>query len=347
MSPVSLDPSLVSEDSLRLKESLDRRIIGQDRAVQQIIKVFEKFKSGINDPTKPLATLLLLGPTGVGKSEIIHVLADIIFGTRDAVTRVDCSEFSHSHEVSKLLGSPPGYVGHSEKSGVRLTQKKLDKWQREGSPKFNILLLDEVEKAHPEFFSLMLGVFDRGKLTLGDGDEVDLTQTLIVMTSNLGSRDTEKIVKQSGLGFQAESDREDIDQEIYEASKKAAKFFFRPEFINRIDRTIVFRSLSPASLQKILSLELTKVQKRILNSPIKFAFRISNPAKKFLLQEGTSDAYGARELKRAVEKHVSEPLASLMGSEQVTQQDCVIISYDGADELKFEKVTDPLAGYTR
>lgn len=344
--PVKIDPRLLSSEAQKMQSELSRRIVGQDRAVSNFIRAWNKHNVGINDPERPLAVMLLLGPTGVGKSELIHALANYLFDTRDAVTRIDCAEYKASHETSKLIGSPPGYVGHSEKSNTRLSQAKLDKWQRkEGAPKLNLLLFDEIEKAHPDLFALLLGVFDRGKLTLGDGDEVDLTKTVIFMTSNLGSKETQKLIHQSGLGFQTNRDRLDLDQEIYEASKNAAKKFFSAEFLNRIDRTIVFRSLSAESLSKILSLELTKVQKRIVSSPIKFVFRISQPAKKFLLKEGTSDAYGARELKRAVEKFVSEPLASLMGSGQVSPQDCVIIGYDGGDELKFEKTTDPLAGY--
>lgn len=338
--PLKVDPTLLSNESLELQAKLKSRIIGQDRALDRLVYSLQKYRCGLQDPHRPLATLLFMGPSGVGKSEVAHVLAEILFDHRNALTRIDASEFRFEHEVAKLIGAPPGYIGHKD-SGARLTQARLDRWQDKDKPKLNILLFDEIEKSHDSLHALLLGAFDYGRIVLGDGEEINLTKTIIICTSNLGSRDTEKLVNSSDIGFRTNSQREDVDQKIYEVAKKAAQRFFRPEWLNRIDRMIVFRSLSQAHLSKILNLELNKVQNRIIDSPVRFVFRTSAAAKAFLLKEGTSETYGARELKRAVEKYIAEPLSSLVGSEQIDAKDTLFVDIENGI-LTFNKVSDPL-----
>jgi len=340
--PLRVDPGLLSNESISLQARLKAKVVGQDRAIERLVHSLQKFRTGLQDPNKPLATLLFIGPTGTGKSELVHALAETMFANRNAITRIDGAEFQREHEVAKLIGSPPGYLGHRE-SSARFTQERLDAWQdKEKGRNFNILLFDEIEKAHNALFELLLGVFDYGKMVLGSGEEVTFKKTIIIMTSNIGSRETEKLVNDAHIGFhRGEQERADLDQKIYETSKAAIKKFFKPEFLNRVDRTIVFRSLSDAHLKKILTIELNKVQNRIIDSPVRFVFRVSPAAKDFLIKEGTSAAYGARELKRAIEKFIAEPLSSLVGSEQVDAKDTVFVDLENG-ELVFNKVSDPL-----
>lgn len=340
--PLPLDPHILSEESKKLQFELSCKIVGQQRAIHQFVQTFQKHQVGLFDPHRPMATLLFLGPTGCGKTSIVHALAEIFFDDQDALIRIDGGEFREGHEISKIIGSPPGYIGHKDEP--RITQPKLAAHFKKDQENFSILLFDEIEKAHHALHELLLGALDYGKLTLGGGEEVDLTRTIIVMTSNLGSKDTQKLVNRAHLGFQVpREDHDTLDQKIYEVALSAAKKFFRPELLNRIDRTIVFRSLSEDGLRDVLALELTKVQQRVLDTKLKFMFRISQVAKDFLLEKGTSQAYGAREIKRTVERFVAEPLAALMGSQQVDGCDTVIMDYvTGEKELSFSKVTDPL-----
>jgi ATP-dependent Clp protease ATP-binding subunit ClpB len=333
---VRVDPKKRGEELSRLLSRLEFRIIGQDRALQKIARVLQKFAVGLNAPNRPLAVLLFLGPSGVGKTEVSHALADILLNNRDALTRVDCAEFQESHEVSKLIGSPPGYLGHLS-NNARLSQARLDQYQTE-TTKINILTFDEIEKADEAVTDFLLGVLDRGKATLGNGEVVDFTKTIIVITSNLGSREVSNLIHGSEIGFRSNTEaREDLDAKIYKTAKEAAKRHFRPEFINRLDRIIVFRSLSEESLRRILHKELSQLRGRI---PDHHAVKLdlSNRAKTFLLKQGTSDAYGARELQRTVERYVADPLANLLGSGQLDVGDRVLIDFEDG-EMTFDRLS--------
>lgn len=349
--PLKIDPKKVSDKTEMLGWRLEGKVIGQDRAISQFCKAMGKFYVGMQAPNRPIATLLFMGPTGVGKTELVHALAEILLENREAVTRIDCAEFNHGHEVAKLLGSPPGYIGHRESStDGRLSQKAIDKWSVKTDPttflpvgvkKPNILLFDEIEKAHEDFFDLMLGIMESGKLTLGNNSVTDFSRTILVMTSNLGSKDVSAKIHGQSMGFHAGTKPENLDDEIYKTAKAVAKKFFKPEFMNRVDRLVVFRSLTRESLEKICRLEFSKLKRRV-NSGTRFIeMKMTPQALNFILDEGTSEEYGARELKRALERYIAEPVSNLVGSMQLVTGDCLTIHFDGK-ELTFEKTYDPL-----
>jgi ATP-dependent Clp protease ATP-binding subunit ClpB len=353
--PVKLDPTKKSEQSEMLQWRLEGRVVGQDRAIHQFVKAMGKYYVRMHAPDRPIAVLLFLGPTGVGKTELARALAEILLNDKDALTRVDCAEFNHSHEVSKLIGSPPGYVGHGRgDTQARLSQENIDKWSlkvvksSESSMGFvekkpNIVLFDEIEKAHEDLFDLLLGIMDSGKLTLGNNQTTDFTRTILILTSNQGSKAVQSLTQGSDLGFHAgiAKAEDDLDHQVYKTAKDAAKKFFKPEFMNRIDRIVVFRHLQAESLKKILRIEFSKLKRRV-NSGTRFIeMRMTPAAEEFILKEGTSEEYGARELKRALERYVAEPISSLIGTSQIIIGDCLTVDYlDG--EMSFTKTVDPI-----
>src|SRR6185369_7095903 len=269
---------------------------------------------GMTNPTRPLGTMLFLGPTGSGKTHVVEAAAEILFGTRNAVVKIDCAEFQHSHEIAKLIGSPPGYLGHRETAPM-LTQESLDKYHTESNP-FTLVLFDEIEKASDSLWQLLLGILDKATLTLGDNRRVDFSKTIIFMTSNLGAREMSELISGS-IGFAPKKSAAqmqapvDIDYKIYRTAVDAARRKFSPEFMNRIDKTVVFRSLRDEHLRQILTLELKQVQERILRSTgAKFIFQCTEAAKDLLLEEGIDYKYGARPLKRAIERFIVFPLSN-------------------------------------
>jgi ATP-dependent Clp protease ATP-binding subunit ClpA len=281
-----------------------------------------------------------LGPTGSGKTRIVEAAAEILFGDRSALTKVDCAEFQHSHEIAKLLGSPPGYLGHRETKPV-LNQESIDRFQTEAL-KLNFLLFDEIEKASDALWQLLLAVLDKGVITLGDNTKVDLTRTVVFMTSNLGSGEMSRLLG-GGIGFVSAKGAESesvLSQKIFRVAVDAAKRRFSPEFMNRIDKVIVFRTLTLKDLQQILDLELGEVYNRILSTQgdRKFALQVTQEAKEFLLKEGTDPKYGARHLKRAIERYLILPLSSLISTGQIDPGESVTVtvSADGA-LLSFSK----------
>jgi ATP-dependent Clp protease ATP-binding subunit ClpA len=274
--------------------------------------------------------LLFLGPTGSGKTHVVEAAAECLFRSRDAVVKINCAEFQHSHEIAKLTGSPPGYLGHRDTAPL-LTQEKLDEHQTERNP-FTLVLFDEIEKASNALWRLLLGVLDKAKLTLGDNREVDFSQTLIVMTSNLGAAEMAQLITGS-IGFAPAKGKtlppERLDDKIDKTATDAARRKFSPEFMNRLDQLVVFRSLKTTDLQRILELELNAVQHRIQDKAKQpFYFRVTDPAKARLLEQGINPVYGARHLKRTIEKLVVEPLARLSASGQVRRGEVVVIDYD-------------------
>ena len=330
---LQLDPTQRSVESRDFEAGLRRKIVGQDEAVQAVVDLYQVFRAGFNSPGRPVGNLLFLGPTGAGKTRVVEATAEVLFGDPRAVIKVDCAEFQHSHEIAKLIGSPPGYLGHRETHPL-ITQEALAQYHTE-KLKISFLLFDEIEKASDALWQLLLGILDKATLTLGDNRRVDLSQTMIFMTSNLGGVEITELMT-GGMGF-APVQRADtvvrLDEKVEKTAAEAAKRKFAPEFMNRIDKTVVFHPLRSEQLEQILEIELGMVQQRVLETAKgRFLFRVTQPARDFLLKEGTDLKYGARHLKRAIERHVVYPLASLLATEQVSLGDVISIDWhtDGA-----------------
>jgi ATP-dependent Clp protease ATP-binding subunit ClpB len=330
--PVVLDPEIRSPKVLEFEEELRARIVGQERAVRRMVNMYQIFLAGMSVPGRAVGTLLFLGPTGSGKTRVVEASADILFGSPRAFIKIDCAEFQHSHEIAKLIGSPPGYLGHRETPPL-LTQEALDQHHTEDL-KLSFVLFDEIEKADDALWQLLLGVLDKGVLTLGDNRQVDFSKTIVVMTSNLGANEMSQLVS-GGIGFSSSTPLEEkldsIDQKIYRTALEAARKKFTPEFMNRIDKVVVFRTLSQAHLRQIVDLELEAVQQRILGLKPgrQFMLKCTNAVKEFLLEEGTDPRYGARHLKRAIERHLVFPLSNLIATGQIELGDLVLADLDG------------------
>ena len=334
----TLDPTLRSTDATEFAKALHRNIVGQDQAVEEVAEIYQTFLAGLNPPGRPVANLLFLGPTGSGKTRVVEAMAQTLFGDARACIKIDCAEFQHSHEIAKLIGSPPGYLGHRETHPL-LTQQALNQWHTE-KLKLSILLFDEIEKASDALWQLLLGVLDKATLTLGDNRRVDLSQCVIIMTSNLGAAEMSNLAN-GRFGFSPKEEVLDdgFDQKIDRTATEAARRKFTPEFMNRIDKVVVFKTLRSAHLQQILDLELEMVQQRILGASgsRKFLFGCSERVKNFLLEEGTDAKYGARHLKRAIEKNLVSPLANLVATAQLKFGDFVRIDLDLEGRLIFTK----------
>jgi ATP-dependent Clp protease ATP-binding subunit ClpA len=283
--------------------------------------------------------MLLLGPTGSGKTYVVEKAAEALFGTSGAIIKIDCAEFQHSHEIAKLIGSPPGYLGHRETSPL-LTQELLDRYHTEDT-QLSILLFDEIEKASDSLWRLLLGILDKATLTLGDNRKVDFSRTLVVMTSNLGAREMSELIS-GGVGFApskaGRNSSDDTDQKIYRAALEAARRNFSPEFMNRIDKVVVFRSLQEQHLRQILDLELQALQNRIIHSEGSFIFQCSDAVKEILLEEGIDPRYGARHLKRAIERVLVYKLSNLIATSQLRLGDFVYVDVGPeTDKLTFSR----------
>lgn len=325
----ALDPSRRSSDALDFESALRRKIVGQDAAIDKVVEIYQMFLASLNAPGRPLGNLLFLGPTGSGKTRVVEAMAEALFGDPRAVIKIDCAEFQHSHEIAKLIGSPPGYLGHRETHPL-LTQEALNQWHTD-KRKLTLLLFDEIEKASDALWQLLLGILDKATLTLGDNRRVDLSQCLIVMTSNLGAGEMSDILT-GGLGFAKSKNSERVvdtrlDEKITRTAQEAARRKFSPEFMNRIDKMVVFKTLKPEHLEHILEIELGMVQQRILQATgnQQFVFSCTSPVKKFLLLEGTDPKYGARHLKRSIEKNIVFPLANLVATGQIKLGDFIRI----------------------
>src|ERR1700726_2868607 len=323
-----LDTKKRSSTSRHFEDALRQKIVGQDEAVQALVELYQVFSAGLHAPGRPVGNLLFLGPTGSGKTRIVEAAAEILFGDSRAVIKVDCAEFQHSHEISKLIGSPPGYLGHRETHPL-ITQEALAASHRD-ELKLSFLLFDEIEKASDSLWQLLLGMLDKATLTLGDNRRVDLSQTVIFLTSNLGGGEITELMH-GGMGFVQPRDMPaaGLNQKVERTAVEAARRKFSPEFMNRLDKVVCFHPLKKEQLQEVLDIELGQVQQRVLETAKgQFLFRVTGPAKEFLLQEGTDQRYGARHLKRAIERHVVYPLANLLATEQVHLGDLVCIDWD-------------------
>jgi ATP-dependent Clp protease ATP-binding subunit ClpB len=339
---VLLDPEMRSSEVLDFERRLLGKIVGQDRAVRRIVNMYQIYMAGMNMPGRPIGNLLFLGPTGSGKTRVVEASAEILFGSPRAFIKIDCAEFQHSHEIAKLIGSPPGYLGHRETPPL-LTQEAVDQYQSDRA-RLSFLLFDEIEKANDALWQLLLGILDKATLTLGDNRKVDLSRCVIFMTSNLGAVEMTEMLS-GGIGFtsgvkQDEANLAEIDKKMYHTALDVAKRKFSPEFMNRIDKVVVFRTLNQQHLKQILDIELNEVQNRIMasQSDRQFIFRCTSEAKDFLLREGTDLKYGARHLKRSIERHLVYPISNLIATGQIGMGDVIKIDLGSAgDKLVFSK----------
>jgi ATP-dependent Clp protease ATP-binding subunit ClpA len=333
-----LDPSRRSNDAREFETALRRKIVGQDQAIQKVAEIYQMFLAGLIAPGRPVGNLLFLGPTGSGKTRVVEAVAESLFGDARACIKIDCAEFQHSHEIAKLIGSPPGYLGHRETHPL-LTQEALNQWHTE-KLKLSILLFDEIEKASDSLWQLLLGILDKATLTLGDNRRVDLSSCIIIMTSNLGAAEMNGLVD-GGLGFAPKAVQVDnsLDEKINRSAVDAARRKFAPEFMNRIDKVVVFKTLRSEHLEEILEIELGMVQQRVLMAAgaNQFVFNCTPQVKSFLLAEGTDPKYGARHLKRAIERHLVFPLANLVATGQVKLGDFIRVDLLGESKLTFVK----------
>jgi ATP-dependent Clp protease ATP-binding subunit ClpB len=339
-----LDPTIRSSDTRDFHGSLRSKIVGQEEGVQALVDMFQVFCAGLNSPGRPVGNLLFLGPTGSGKTRIVEAAAEILFGDARSIIKVDCAEFQHSHEIAKLIGSPPGYLGHRETHPL-ITQEELAKSHTD-KLKLSFLLFDEIEKASDALWQLLLGMLDKATLTLGDNRRVDLSQTVIFLTSNLGGGEITELMN-GGMGFVQPPAKPDagLNQKVERTAVEAARRNFSPEFMNRLDKVVCFHPLRREQLEEVLDIELGQVQQRVLETAKgQFLFRVTTAGKEFLLQEGTDQRYGARHLKRSIERHVVYPLANLLATEQVHLGDLVCIDWDkGQNRLTFIREGENLA----
>jgi ATP-dependent Clp protease ATP-binding subunit ClpB len=333
-----LDPTLRSNDAKEFENTLRRKIVGQDAAVEKVVEIYQMFLAGLNPPGRPVGNLLFLGPTGSGKTRVVEALSEALFGDARACIKIDCAEFQHSHEIAKLIGSPPGYLGHRETHPL-LTQEALNQWHTD-KLKLSVLLFDEIEKASDALWQLLLGILDKATLTLGDNRRVDLSQCIIIMTSNLGASEMSNMMD-GGFGFARKATVVDsmLDDKINRSALDAARRKFTPEFMNRIDKAVVFGTLRPEHLEQILEIELGMVQQRVLmaSPAYQFVFNCTPKVKSFLLHEGTDPKYGARHLKRAIERNLVFPLANLVATSQVKLGDFIRVDLNAEGRITFVK----------
>jgi ATP-dependent Clp protease ATP-binding subunit ClpA len=339
-----LDPGIRSSDTRDFHNALRAKIVGQEEGVQALVDLYQVFCAGLNSPGRPVGNLLFLGPTGSGKTRIVEAAAEILFGDTRLVIKVDCAEFQHSHEIAKLIGSPPGYLGHRETHPL-ITQEALAA-SHSDKLKLSFLLFDEIEKASDALWQLLLGMLDKATLTLGDNRRVDLSQTVIFMTSNLGGGEITELMA-GGYGFIKSDDKPkaNLDEKVERTAVEAARRKFSPEFMNRLDKVVVFHPLHKKQLEQVLDIELTMVQQRVLETAKgQFLFRVTEAGRDFLLQEGTDQRYGARHLKRAIERHVVYPMANLLATEQVHSGDLICIDWEKKeDHLNFTREGENVA----
>jgi ATP-dependent Clp protease ATP-binding subunit ClpB len=349
-----LDPSQTGFEAEKLESDLRKRIVGQDEAIDQIINIYQTHLAGMSSPGRPIGNFLFLGPTGSGKTRMVEATAESLVGDARAVIKIDCAEFQHSHEIAKLIGSPPGYLGHRETHPL-LSQEVLNQYHSDRM-KISFVLFDEIEKASDALWNLLLGILDKATLTLGDNRRVDFSHALIFMTSNLGAGEMSALLRPN-LGFAAgELERRHaaglidnrLNEKVGRAGVEAARRKFTPEFMNRIDKTVVFRPLGEPELRKILSIELNMVQQRVFNSTngALFVFSLTDPAKDFLLVEGTDLKYGARHLKRAIDRLLVHPLSNLIATGQVRGGDLIRVDFDAVQtRLTFFKEAEDMPAY--
>jgi ATP-dependent Clp protease ATP-binding subunit ClpC len=312
----------------RMAEALKGKVIGQEEAVQKVVKAIQRNRVGLKDPNKPIGSFIFLGPTGVGKTQLAKELAKYLFDSEDALIRIDMSEYMERFAVSRLIGAPPGYVGYEE--GGQLTEKVRRR-------PYSIVLLDEIEKAHPDVFNMLLQVLDDGHLTDSLGRKIDFRNTVIIMTSNIGARQLKDFGQ--GVGFTTKAKKENVEEYNRGVIESALKKAFAPEFLNRIDDVIIFKSLEKEDMKKIIELELQGLHKRI--SELGYTLKITENAKEFIIEKGFDPNYGARPLKRAIQKYIEDPLAEEMIKGEASEGDEIEVDYDKAADKIVVNIQKP------
>ena len=348
---IPLDPTKQGSSAKVLAEQLRRMIVGQDQAVDQIVNVYQMHLTGLSAPDRPIANFLFLGPTGTGKTRIVEATAEALLKSFRALIKIDCAEFQHSHEIAKLIGSPPGYLGHRETHPI-LSQETLNQYHTDET-KLSFVLFDEIEKASDTLWNLLLGILDKATLTLGDNRKVDFTRAMVFLTSNLGAAEMNNIMTpRLGFAVPLERDNEidlmindEMSGKISRTGLEAARKRFTPEFMNRLDQVVTFQPLGSEQLRRILDIELNLVQQRIFNAnPDRaFVFTLSEKAKAFLLKEGTDLKYGARHLRRAIDRLLVQAMSNLISTEQVRGGDWILVDFDeSAGCLRFTRQAEDL-----
>jgi ATP-dependent Clp protease ATP-binding subunit ClpB len=338
---IPLDPGKTGRDAQSLETGLRRMIVGQEEAIQQIVNIYQMHQTGLNPPGRPIGNFLFLGPTGSGKTRIVEATAEALLKNPRAVIKIDCAEFQHSHEIAKLIGSPPGYLGHRETHPL-LSQEVLNQYHTD-TIKLSFVLFDEIEKASDALWNLLLGILDKATLTLGDNRKVDFSRAMIFMTSNLGASEMSSLLAPK-LGFNVGEQQERTATGVYDektsgkiarSGVEAARRKFTPEFMNRLDKIVTFQPLGTEQLKKILDIELNLVQQRIFNTSADraFVFTVSDSSKDFLLVEGTDLKYGARHLKRAIERLLVQPISNLIATDQVRGGDWIRVDFDAEGKI--------------
>ena len=335
-----LDTSKKGRQAEELENKLHHLVIGQEEAIHQIVRAYQTHLAGLTPAGRPIGNFLFLGPTGSGKTRIVEATAESLLKNSRAVIKIDCAEFQHSHEIAKLIGSPPGYLGHRETHAL-LSQEALNQHHTE-KIKLSFVLFDEIEKASDSLWNLLLGILDKATLTLGDNRKVDFSSAMVFLTSNLGATEMSSLLSPR-LGFHVPSVEDTgshakLSARISGAGVAAARRKFTPEFINRLDKIVVFKSLGNEELRRIVDIEIEMVQQRIQTAAAgkPFVVNVTDAAREFLLVEGTDLRYGARQLKRAIERLLVQPLSNLIASDQIHRGDCIRVSHrEGSPLLMF------------
>jgi len=356
---IQLQPDARNEQLQRFATRMNKNVVGQPQAIDKLTDSFSRLIAGIHDPERPLLTMLFMGPTGVGKTETVRCLAETIFGNRRAFTRINCQEYSAHYNISKLLGSPPGYVGGEIRP--LLAQENIDRhhhkalenqtglisesgsklgqlYPPESDRYLSLVLFDEIEKAHPKLWNLLLGILEDGTLVLGNNEEVDFTHSIIVLTTNVGSQSMGAHLGQNYIGFSTGVDAVKLDREIEEAAKREAKKIFPFEFLNRFDEIITYHTLKDDHLFQILDILIAQIHHRSLRCSEPFLLEITPEAKRRLVDEGTDPQYGARPLKRVVERRIVTPISHYICSDQIRKGDLVTVDVR-EDGFRFYKET--------
>lgn len=320
----TIDITKRSEEVLLLQKNFASKIVGQSEATESITNILEKYLGGLADPNRPIGSILFLGPTGTGKTSVAEALCEGLYGKPDHMVKIDCAEFQFGHEIAKLIGSPPGYLGHRE-TPARLKTATLDALRTEKVP-FAIILFDEIEKASDELWHLLLGILDKGQITLGDNSTTDFRKTVIIMTSNIGARAMAAKAGDGVLGFSAPTAADVDDKEIADSAMSAAKSKFTPEFLNRLDEIVVFKTLTKDQIEEIMGLELLKVQTSYMvkaNSQL----HVSPAAMREVLARGYDKKYNARGIRRAIEREISTPIARALSCSEVKHGETIVVDY--------------------
>src|SRR6266403_940584 len=337
-----LDPNKTGRQAEDLENQLHHFVVGQEEAIHEIVRAYQTHVAGLSPVGRPIGNFLFLGPTGSGKTRMVEATAESLLQNSRAVIKIDCAEFQHSHEIAKLIGSPPGYLGHRETHAL-LSQEALNQHHTE-KIKLSFVLFDEIEKASDALWNLLLGILDKATLTLGDNRKVDFSSAMVFLTSNLGATEMSSLLSPR-LGFHVPSVEDTgshakLSARISGAGVAAARRKFTPEFINRLDKIVVFKSLGNEELRRIVDIVIEMVQQRIQTAAASkpFVVHVTDTAREFLLMEGTDLRYGARHLKRAIERLLVQPLSNLIATDQVRGGDCVFVDFDSeANSFSFLK----------